>query len=142
MKQYWLTIIEAFKNFDVKVWAKELVAATPPALWSFKWVYLGFLALLLIGAIVILFLRRMHPPLRERWSSFFWSNLLIGLVLFFMRDQRIPYLGTNLLRVVHEFFIVFWLNSIIWYKRTGYRQEKVAELAIERKSKYLPKAKN
>lgn len=130
-----------FQTFDVRTWAKQLIQTTPPAPWNFEWLYLVLLAILLIGGIVMLFLRRMHPPLRERWMSFFWANLLIGAVLYFMRDQRIPYLGTNILRVAHELFMIFWLNSIIWYRRTGFKQEKLAEAATLRKEKYLPKPK-
>ena len=141
LNQIWQDVHTGFQTFDIRTWAKQLVQVTPPLQWNFSWLYLLLIAIFLVGAIVMLFLRRMHPPLRERWSWFFWSNIFIGAILYFMRDQRIPYLGTNLLRVAHEFFILFWLNSIIWYHRTGMKQEKLAEAAIARKEKYLPKAK-
>lgn len=114
--------------------------ATPPATWPLKWEYVGLIGICLLVGIVTAFLK-IRPSLKSRILSFAWTNALLGALLFFFRDQRIPYLGADVLRLLQEIGIVFWINSIVWFARNGLQAEKVAEQVALRKEKYLPKAK-
>jgi hypothetical protein len=133
-------ILQTFWNETLPQWWSPTgyFEVTPAAQWPFREVYLGLIALLFLGGIVTLFLR-FRPILKGKLLSFFWTNASIGVVLFFLRDQRIPYLGMDLLRLMHHIGMIVWVNSIIWYMRTGLRHEKLSEQIEARRAKYLPK---
>jgi hypothetical protein len=118
------------------------LVAVPPADWPLKWAYVGFTLLCLIVGIAFLFLKRQfRPSLRYRILNFAWTNAILGIVLFFLRDQQIPYLGSDLLRLVQIIGAVFWINSLAWFVRTSYKQEQYTEAVMARREKYLPTAR-
>lgn len=140
MTQIFSDISTGFRTFTFHSWLTNLVAPIPPFEWNFLWLYVGLLGLFLIAGIVLAFIK-MDSAYKNRWLNFLFGNVGIGILLYFFRDQRLPYLGMDLIRVLHEIGILVWLNSVIWYARTTYREQQLQHIAIDRKSKYLPKAK-
>lgn len=114
-----------------------LIQIKPAAIWLLRWEYVGLIGLCLLVAIVTLFLK-IRPSLRSRIQNFAWSNVAIGLVLYFFRDQRVPYLGMDLLRFLQELGMVFWINGIVLFARKGMQKEVLAEQVQSRREKYLP----
>jgi hypothetical protein len=140
MNQILTDTSNGFHTFTVHTWAVNLITPLPPVVWYFQWLYLGLVLLFLLAGIVLLFVR-MNTEYKNRWLNFLFGNVAIGILLYFFRDQRLPYLGMDLLRGIHEIGILVWLNSVIFYYRTTYKKEQMQQIAIDRKSKYLPKAK-
>lgn len=99
---------------------------------------MSLVALCFIGGVLSIFLK-IRPSLKARLQSFFWWNTFLGVLLYFFRDQRVPYLGMDLLRLIQEIGIVFWINSIVLFSRTGLKKELIADQVKARKEKYLPK---
>jgi len=141
MNQIVTTISTGFRTFTFSAWAKDLVQPVPADQWYFMGLFVLLLILLFIGALAILFWKKAHTPLRSRLINFFWGNLVLGLVIFFFRYERIPYLGATGIRALYELGILIWLNNIIWYRRTGMSKELTEQAVAARKAKYLPKAK-
>jgi hypothetical protein len=135
-----MSALQTFWNETLLAWwsPSGYFIATPAASWPFRWVYAGIVIALLVAGIVLLFLR-IRPILKGKLLSFFWTNALIGLVLYFFRDQRIPFLGMDIWRLLHEIGMIVWINNIIWYSRTGLQKVKLHEKVAERREKYLPK---
>ncbi|HSI20183.1 MAG TPA: hypothetical protein VLA04_00520 [Verrucomicrobiae bacterium] len=122
-----------------KWWSPNgLIQVSPGRAWEFRWVYVALIALLFVAGIATLFLK-IRPSVKSRIQSLCWTNVFIGIVLYFFRDQRIPYLGMDLIRFIHEICLIFWINSIVYFARTGLQQELVLEKIQERRNKYLPK---
>lgn len=115
-----------------------LLQVVPADQWSLKWWYVGFVGACFVLAIVTAFLR-IRPSLKNRLQSLFWTNVILGLLLYFFRVQQIPYLGMDLLRFLQELGFIFWLNSVIWFSRTKLPSESIAEKVAARRDKYLPK---
>ncbi len=115
-----------------------LIQVNPSNAWAFRWVYVGLIAVLLLTGIATLFLK-IRPSIKSRIQSLCWTNVFIGIVLYFFRDQRIPYLGMDLIRFIQEITLIFWINSIVLFSRTGLQKELVLEKVQERRNKYLPR---
>lgn len=133
MNTYWNTFITWFNP-------QGLLQVTPPKEWRFMYVYIGIIAFCAVAGIIVAFLR-IHPELKSRIASFLWTNAIFGLVLFFFRYERIPYLGMDILRTIHEISIILWIGYLIWYSMTGFKQELLADKVTAHKAKYLPKQK-
>lgn len=118
----------------------NLVAVTPSATWHFRWVYVDLVVACFVGAVITQFLK-IRVSVKNRLQSMLWTNFFLGLALYFFRDQRLPFLGMDLWRFIQEIALIFWVNSIILFSRTGLIQEKLAEKVHERRQKYLPKAR-
>lgn len=104
------------------------------------WIYTGLILFCLIGGIS-LFFWRLRPGLRGRLSSLFWTNAIIGLILFFFRFERIPLLGMDLWRFLQEFAIVIWSFFILRYWRRSIPKEMLAEKVQAYRDRFLPKPK-
>ena len=128
--------IQSWFNFDT------LLSATPPQEWPYKNVYIGFIAFCLLGAIVVLIWRSLYPVLRERLGLLFWTNVILGPILYFFRFQQIPVLGMDFIRTIQEIAFAIWLIVIILRTYKEYPKEKFEEKLTERRNKYLPKPKN
>jgi len=100
------------------------------------------LALFLVGGLVSLFVKRIPEGLRRRFNALCWNNLVIGLILFFFRYQRIPLLGMDIWRFVQEIVLIVWLVIIFRYWRRQLPKERFSEQVIAHKQKYLPKKKS
>lgn len=135
-----LHIADGFRTFTFSTWIKNLVDVVPPSDWHFRALYVGMLALFLVVGVIIAFLR-IPGEYKGRWLNFLFGNLAIGLVIYFFRTQRIPYLGMDLIRFLSEVGMLVWLNNVIWYGRTMYRHQKLQQVVVDRRSKYLPKPK-
>lgn len=119
----------------------ELVLIRPPFLWELMWWYVGFIALCALGGISLLFLSNVHPALKSRLSSFCWTNVTIGVILFFFRYYRIPYLGMDILRLLQEVSALVWLGYLVWYSQTGFKHQLIQEKVADHKARYLPKSR-
>jgi hypothetical protein len=120
---------------------KNLLLVTPSETWPLRWFYLGLLALLFIVGMVTLFLK-IRPSVKGRIQNLIWVNFFLGMVLYFFRDQRIPFIGMDILRFIQELALIFWINGIVLFARTQVPKETIAEKVAARKSKYLPKSKS
>ncbi|MBU6389340.1 hypothetical protein KGQ71_02380 [Patescibacteria group bacterium] len=114
---------------------------TPAPIWKYQWEYVGVLGILLVLGITLLFLKKIRPALRESLSNFAWTNLVLGVIIFFFRYQQIPLLGMDLWRFLQEVEMVIWLIVILRYRVVVYPQEKLEEKVISYKSRFLPKPK-
>lgn len=117
---------------------KGLIQVSPDAAWHFRWIYVGLIVACLLVGIISAFLK-IRPSLKARIQTFAWTNGFLGIILYFLRDQRIPYVGMDLLRFLQEVGMVFWINSIVLFSKKGMRQELVAEQVQARREKYLPR---
>ena len=118
-----------------------LVNMTPPAVWTFQWVYVGLIGACVLGGIAMIFVKKLRAGLRERISSFCWNNAVIGLILFFFRYERIPLLGMDGWRFIQELGMIVWIVFIVQYYRIAIPQQNLKEQVAAHKSKYLPKPK-
>jgi hypothetical protein len=122
-----------------KYWSPSgLIQATPPATWAFRWEYAALTLICLLIAVVSIFLK-IRPSVKARIQALAWTNGLIGILLYFCRDQRIPYIGMDLLRFIQEVTLIFWINSIVLFARKAIPQEILSEQVQARREKYLPK---
>ncbi|CAN5195043.1 hypothetical protein BH11PAT4_BH11PAT4_6040 [soil metagenome] len=120
----------------------ELLMVRPPKQWELMWAYVVFIGIFLVGAIALLFLKKKVPQdLHNQLSSLTWTVSILGGFLFFFRFVRIPYLGTDLLRLLLELAALIWLGVILFSIKKAAPKAKLDALVQERKDKYLPKAK-
>jgi len=142
MRVFWSHIADWFAAHVGPYWSPAgLFSMTPPAVWTFQWVYVGIIGACVVGGIAMLFAKKLRPGLRERISSFCWNNVVIGVILFFFRYQQIPLLGMDLWRFIQEIGMVVWLFFIYQYWTLAIPQETLAEQIVAHKNKYLPKPK-
>lgn len=113
---------------------------TPPDLWRFRDLYLFFIAFCLIAALALSFLR-IPRSLKEKLSPFFWTNTILGFILFFFRYAQVPLFGMDIWRFLQELGIVTWLVMIVRFSRKHLGEESLAEKVEDYRNKYLPKAK-
>lgn len=134
--------ISSFFHTTLPTWWSPagLIEITPLHAWVFRWWYVGLIALCLIVAVASSFLR-LRQSLRVRIQNLAWTNVFIGVVLYFSRDQQLPYLGMDILRLLQEVCLVVWINATIWFYRTSYQKELVHEKVSARREKYLPKSR-
>jgi len=119
-----------------------LVSVQPKLTWPDFYLYLGYCAIFLIGLIILLILhKRIKPSLRDQLASVCWTNLGLGVVLFFFRQQAIPLLGMDLWRFIQECATVIWIFFIFRSYVQNHPQEVMSELVKARREKYLPKKK-
>ena len=138
MNAAWHTVIQ----FQEKWYPlKSLFSVYPPEHWKFMWAYVALIGICFLAAIALIFLKKIHPSLRSRLSNLAWTNVLLGIMLFFFRFERIPLLGMDLWRLVQEVSILAWLASIWYYWRHGFRAERLADQVVAYKEKYLPRPK-
>ena len=128
-------------RFHTWVATSTLFYGTPPAIWPGQYAYAAFLAVCGVAAIVLL-LVRFYPPVQERLSTLLWTNLFLGLLLYFLRVQQIPALGMDFWRYIQEISFVIWLGVILNFARIQYPIDQLAARVTERKTKYLPKPKS
>ncbi len=131
-------------GFKLEDWwsYKTLFDLNPVATWKFAPVYATLTIVCLVIALIIAIPAvPLNPSLKRRWRNLLWTNGLIGLLLYACRIQEIPILSMDALRTLQEIILVIWINAIVWYTRTRYRQEKITVKAVERYNKYLPKPK-
>jgi hypothetical protein len=114
-----------------------LIQVVPGDEWKFRWVYVALIAVCFLVALVVTFLK-IRLSLKSRIQVFGWTNVFIGVILYFCRDQHIPYLGMDLLRFLQELGMVFWINGLILFSKKGLKAELLAEQVQARKAKYLP----
>ncbi len=120
----------------------ELLMARPPKQWELMWAYVTFVGIFAISAVALLFLRKkLSVELHTQLSSLSWTVAILGTILFFFRYVRIPYLGTDLLRLILELAALIWLGYIVVSLKRAAPVAKLANLVEERREKYLPKPK-
>ena len=130
-----------FSNLG-KWWSpSDLIATIPPEHWKYEIGYLVMLGVFLALAIALIFMKKVRTSLKDRLYSFLWTNIILGLILFFFRVQQIPLLGMDIWRFIQEIAIVIWIALIVRFYRKVYRKEALIQKVEERKTKYLPKAK-
>ena len=138
------SIITSIRQFNLEAWwsYKTLFSSVPPQTWKFEYAYLALIIICFIVGVAIALPRvPLHTALRRRISNLVWTNVIIGIFLYFAREQRILYLGTDGLRTIQEIALIFWINAIVLYYRKGFRKELIAAEASKRFSKYLPQKK-
>lgn len=113
--------------------------ARPVATWELHWWYAGVTIACLVGAIVLVFAKKLHPVLRQHLSNAWWTNAILGGILYFARDQRIPYFGTDIVRTVQLFSLFVWTVVAVWIGVRAARFDNKASLLTERRERYLPK---
>jgi hypothetical protein len=131
------------KNNLTALWQPaELLMIRPPKNWELMWAYVAFVGIFALAAIVLLFTRkRLDPTLHAQLSSLSWTVTILGVFLFFFRYVRIPYLGTDLVRLLLEISAVAWLSWIFISQKKAAPKAKLDDLIQKRREKYLPKAK-
>lgn len=104
------------------------------------WVYVGFAGVQAVGIPLTYFLP-IHASLKARIYQLFWTNVILSPILFFFRFEGVPLFGMDVWRTLQELATVIWIGYIVYYVRTGLRQELLTEAVHAYKGRYLPKAK-
>lgn len=138
--QSFVDFIVELQFTDVFNW-KTAIQLMPPKEWKFMWVYVGFTGLNLLGGIFLSLYRKMDEEIRGKLLGFCWTNAIFSAIFFFLRYQRIPLLGTDLVRTIQLIIVLIWAIFIAKYIMFDYPKLKMQQVVEERKSKYLPKAK-
>lgn len=118
-----------------------LFSSQPPAFAKFGWPLLGGFILLLIISIALKYLivkkvKVIYRPLfRKIARAFGWSGL-IGIILWFFRYERSPWLSMRLLLWLAILSLLIWIIVICFKesKKIPQRQKKIWE--TEKKKKY------
>ena len=132
----WMNSLELSTLFS----PQELFKLVPPTEWKLMWIYVGFIGLSWIGALLIYFLP-IHTSLKQRLAQLFWFNAILGIFLFFFRFESIPLLGMDAWRLVQEIATIVWLGSIVYFHQTSHKEELLAEQVAAYKKRYLPTSK-
>lgn len=119
----------------------QLFSSTPPYKWPWMYIYLGLLIFFFLAIILIAFLP-LREGLKKRFYPYLITNLVLGLVIFFFREQRVPILGMDIWRFLQELEMIIWLPFILGYIIKGRPKEILSEKVEQRRQKYLPKKKN
>lgn len=122
--------------------SKTAFSVFPPANWNYMWYYIGFAAICYILLIVMLFLKKINPEIKTRVNSFLVTNIWLCLFFGFFRYQRIPIMGMDFIRTLQIVVAIFWIISIIRFKKIILPQIILHQKVEERRNKYLPKPKN
>ena len=134
-------LLNIFRNFDysrIMNWS-TLIQAKPAQVWQFAYWYIGLTALCLVIGVVTLFLRKLHTELRSMLLAYCWTFAIAGGLLYFFRVQRIPYLGTDILRTLQLVAMLIWGTWIAFFSTRKIKQQALSLSVQERKQKYLPK---
>lgn len=131
----WLKSLQQYWN------PATLFDLVPADTWYFMWVYVGLTGLCLLIGILLPFLKKIRPSLKQRISQLVWTNFWLGLILFFFRYQRIPILGMDIWRTAQEICLFFWIIYLFRFSRTVIKKESVQEQIEERRNRYLPQPK-
>lgn len=142
-KTFFIQQLNYFRHFQVKdIFNPETsIAVVPTTEWPFAIVYMLFIVLCLAGVIVFTFIKKLDEQIRLKWSTFFWTNLILSGILFFLRYQTIPLLGMDILRTIQLFADIIWVILILKYSLIDHKRILIAQKVQEHKEKYLPKAK-
>lgn len=106
-----------------------------------KIILLSFAAILLVGAIVMAFLKRkkdLYSKLRDSLFSFFLTNVIIVVFLGFFIYEEVPFFSSH-------FWMLLWLIEMaiwIWNLVKGFKKIPAIKKRTEEQknfSKYLPK---
>ena len=123
-------------------WSKNTAFSTfPPVKWEYMWFYIGFAILCYVLLVILLFIKKMDLELKARINSFLTTNVWLCILFGFFRYQRIPLLGMDFVRTIQLIANIFWIISIIRFKKVFLPQIKLQQKIEDRKSKYLPKSK-
>jgi glucan phosphoethanolaminetransferase (alkaline phosphatase superfamily) len=106
-----------------------------------KMILLIFAALLLVGAIILFWLKRkkdLYAKLRQSLFSFCVTNVVIAAFLGFFIYEEVPFLSSH-------FWLLLWLLEMViwsWYLVKGFKTVPAIKKRIEEQknfNKYLPK---
>jgi len=102
--------------------------------------FIGLIVLFIVLALLIIIIKKRSGIYRgffKRLYSFFWSNALIGLVLFFFNYEVVPFFSARFWLGLWLLLMIAWLILILKKLKTIPRQKK--QLEQEKKLKqYLP----
>jgi hypothetical protein len=140
MKQAWIKFTATISHLPIWNWwnPAQFLLATPPAAWLFEKADLALVIILFVIAIVAL-VPRIPSGLRSRLLSFGWYNFLIAGILFLTRWQRIPVLGMDLWRFLHEIIMIIWVITIIRYQVLHRPKEDLQAKVQAYRERFLPK---
>jgi len=113
----------------------------PEMEWSLRWVFVGFWSALILGIFVLSRIRRFDRVRSLVLPSLFSIPWLV--VLYFLRDQQIPFLGSDLLRGLVEIGILAYLYTVLASNRLSVESAKsdpVSQYVAKRKARYTKKA--
>jgi len=103
-------------------------------------IFIGLIALFIILALLVIIAKKRSGIYRgffKRLYSFFWSNVLIGLILFFFNYEVVPFFSARFWLGLWLLLMIVWLFFILKKLRTIPEQKK--QLEQEKKLKqYLP----
>lgn len=142
MKHIWQTFTTWFLTRPIWEWwnPQGFLLITPSASWKLEWAYVALIGTCLLLAIVISFWK-FTPSIRYSLLNILWGHSVAGAFLFFFRDQRLPYLGMDVWRLIQEIILVVNLAMVVRYYNGAHQQELLQEQVKAYKAKYLPKAK-
>ena len=143
MTELWNQFVATFTVSNIKDWwnPEGYLKAVPSADWPFKWAYAALLVILLLGIIVLPFLKKIQPQIREKLIGFCWTNLIIGLVLGASRWQGIPLFGMDAWRLLQELLMLAWLILLAISHRKAAPKQQLDQAVSAYKARYLPKPK-
>ena len=119
---------------------KGFTQLAPSYHWSLQWWFVGFSAIVLVGAIVLV-IPKVSSGLRDRLAGVLWTAVPLLVILYFLRTAQVPILGMDIFRALYEAYLVAYSAYAIASYLKDRPAEKLAQSIDAYKSKYLPKPK-
>ena len=102
--------------------------------------FIGLIALFIILAIFVIIIKKrggIYRGFLKRLYSFFWSNAIIGLVLFFFNYEMVPFFSARFWLGLWLIMMAIWIFFILKKLKTIPQQKR--QLEQEKKlKKYIP----
>lgn len=103
-------------------------------------IFLGFIAILIIGAICSFIAKRKKSPYRSFFANlynFSISNVIISLMLLFFNYEIVPFFSAYFWYLIWVLVIICWLIGII-LKVKKIMLKKKDQVEVDEIKKYLP----
>lgn len=125
--------------FYATYWFSDPHIASPAV---FRIWVVGLVALVVVG-VILLVLRaqsaeKLYRSLLQRWSALSFTVGVVGLVLFFFRQQSAFILSWRIWFLALGLSVLPWFVRLAWYTLKRYPHVKAENAARELKKKYLP----
>ena len=115
-----------------------IIQIVPPLLWPWEWYYVGLLGLcaLVVG---FSFLPRLPKLLAHPLRKVLFNNFWAGILLLFLRTERVPILGMDIWRLAQECAIVISVFLIVRHFRATHPHLVLRARVEEYRTRFLPK---
>jgi len=108
---------------------------------KYFWYQLAFFSLLIVGAIVIILLKKIDRKIRLNQFYAYLTCGILGMIYIFARHEKLPWLSSYFYISLVVTTLIIWIIILtIWIFRYSLKLKK-QKIYHERYEKYLPKKK-